>query len=67
MMSIGLNIFICYLFLLEDFMRLMRKRKICYISKFVNLKYLINEPVLTFLIRLLAHSLLSIIFRYLRL
>ena len=47
-------------------MRFMRKRKICYISNFVNLKYLINETLLTFLIRLLAQSLLLIIFKYLR-
>ena len=44
-------------------MRFMRKRKICYISNFVILKYLINENVLTFLIGFLAHSLLLIIFR----
>ena len=44
-------------------MRFVRKRKICYISNFVNLKYLIHENVLTFLIGLLVHSLLLIIFR----
>ena len=42
-------------------MRFMRKRKICYISNFVNLKYLIYETILTFLIGILAHSLLLII------
>ena len=63
-MNISLKyIYIYYLFVLKDFMRLVRKRKICYISNFVNLKYLINENVLTFLIGLLAHSLLLIIFR----
>ena len=45
-------------------MRFIRKRKICYISNFVNLKYLIHETVLTFLIGLLAHFLLLIILRY---
>ena len=44
-------------------MRFVKKRKICYISNFVNLKYLINENVLTFLIGLLVHSLLLIIFK----
>ena len=63
-MNIGLKyIYIYYLFVLKDFMRFVRKRKICYISNFVNLKYLIHENVLTFLIGLLAHSLLLIIFR----
>ena len=42
----------------------MRKRKICYISNFLNLKYLIYETVLTFPIELLSHSLLLIIFSY---
>ena len=45
-------------------MRFMRKIKIFYISNFVNLKYFIHETVLTFLIGLLAHSLLLIIFRH---
>ena len=44
-------------------MKFMKKRKICYILNFVNLKYLIHENVLTFFIGLLAHSLLLIIFR----
>ena len=57
------EIFISYFFVLKDFMRFMRKRKICYISNFVNLKYLIHKIVLTFLIGLLAHSLLLIIFK----
>ena len=35
-------------------MRFMRKRKICYISYCVNLKYLIYENVLTFLIGLFS-------------
>ena len=48
------------------FMIFMRKQKICYISNVVNLKYLIHETVLTFPIRLLAQSLLLIIFMYLR-
>ena len=65
MMNISLKyIYIYYLFVLKDFMRFVRKIKICYISNFVNLKYLINENVLTFLIELLTHSLLLIIFRY---
>ena len=64
MINISLKyIYIYYLFVLKDFMRFVRKRKICYISNFVNLKYLINENVLTFLIGLLAHSLLLVIFR----
>ena len=42
----------------------MRKINICYISNFVNIKYLIHEIVLTFLIRLLALFLSLIIFRY---
>ena len=42
----------------------MKKIKIFYISNFVNLKYFIYENVLTFLIGLLAYSLLLIIFRY---
>ena len=46
------------------FMRFMRKIKICYISNFVNLKYLIHETILTLLIGLLAHSLMLIIFKY---
>ena len=63
-MNISLNyIYIYYLFVLKGFMRFMRKRKICYISNFVNLKYLIHENVLTFLIGLLAHCLLLIIFK----
>ena len=45
-------------------MRFMRKIKICYISNFVNLKYLIYQNVLTFFIGLLAHSLLLNIFRW---
>ena len=56
--------FISYLFVFKDFMRFMKKKNINYISNFVNLKYLIHETVLTFLIGLLAHSLLLIIFRY---
>ena len=48
-------------------MRSIRKRKICYISNFVNLKYLFRKTVLTFLIGLLTHSLLLIIFRFPRL
>ena len=68
MMNISLKyIYIDYLFVLKDFMRFVKKIKICYISNFVNLKYLINENVLTFLIvliGLLAQSLLLIIFRY---
>ena len=64
MMNISLKyIYIYYLFVLKDFMRFVRKRKICYISNFVNLKYLIHENVLTFLIGLLAHFLLLIIFK----
>ena len=64
MMNINLKyIYIYYLFILKDFMRFMKKRKICYIFNFMNLKYLIHENVLTFLIGFLAHSLLSIIFR----
>ena len=50
-MNINLKyIYIYYLFVLKDFMRFVRKRKICYISNFVNLKYFIHENVLTFLI-----------------
>ena len=65
MLNISLKyIYIYYLFVLKDFMRFVRKIKICYISNFVNLKYLIHENVLTFLIGFLAHSLLLIIFRY---
>ena len=64
MMNIDLKYIISYLFVLKDFMRFLRKRKICYISNFVNLKYLIHEIVLTFFIELLAHFLLFIIFRY---
>ena len=56
--------FVSYIFVLKNFMRFMRKRKISYISNFVNLKYLIHKTVLTFFIGLLAHSLLLIIFRY---
>ena len=57
-MNINLKfIYIYYLFVLKYFMRFVRKIKICYISNFVNLKYLIHENVLTFLIKLLAHSL----------
>ena len=64
MMNISLKyIYIYYLFVLKDFMSFVRKRKICYISNFVNLKDLINENILTFLIGLLAHSLLLIIFQ----
>ena len=63
-MNISLKyIYIYYLFVLKDFMRFVRKIKICYISNFMNLKYLIHENVLTFLIGLLTHSLLLIIFR----
>ena len=63
-MNISLKyIYIYYLFVLKDFMRFARKIKICYISNFVNLKYLIHENVLIFLIGLLPHSLLLIIFR----
>ena len=55
-MNISLKyIYIYYLFVLKDFMRFVRKIKICYISNFVNLKYLIHENVLTFLIGLLTH------------
>ena len=56
--------FVSYIFVLKDFMRFMRKRKISYISNFVNLKYLIHKIVLTFFIELLSHSLLLIFFRY---
>ena len=56
--------FVSYIFVLKDFMRLVRKRKISYISNFVNLKYLIHKIVLTFFIELLSHSLLLIFFRY---
>ena len=42
-------------------MRFMRKIIIYYISNFVNLKYLIREIVLIFLIGLITHSLLLII------
>ena len=45
-------IYIYYLFVLKDFMRFVKKIKICYISNFVNLKYLIYEIVLTFIIGL---------------
>ena len=63
-MNISLKyIDVYYLFVLKDFMRFVRKRKICYISNFMNLKYLIHKNVLTFLIGLLAHFLLLIIFR----
>ena len=56
-MNISLKfIYIYYLFVLKYFMRFARKRKICYISNFKNLKYLIHKNVLTFLIGLLAHS-----------
>ena len=55
-MNISLKyIYIYYLFVLKDFMRFVRKIKIYYISNFVNLKYLIHENVLTFLIGLLTH------------
>ena len=37
-------------------MRFMKKRKICYISNFVNLKYLSHENVLTFLIGLFSRD-----------
>ena len=37
-------------------MKFMRKRKICYVFNFVNLKYLIHETVLTFFIGLLSHD-----------
>ena len=38
-MNISLKyIYIYYLFVLKNFMRFVRKRKICYISNFVNLK-----------------------------
>ena len=64
-MNISLKyIYIYYLFVLRDFIRFVRKIKICYIFNFVNLKYLIHENVLTFFIRLLAYFLLLIIFRY---
>ena len=64
MMNISLKyIYIYYLFVLKDFMIFVKKIKICYIFNFVNLKYLINENVLTFLIGLLVHSLLLIIFK----
>ena len=63
-MNISLKcINIYYLFVLKDFIRFVRKREICYIYNFVNLKYLINENILTFLNGLLAHSLLLIIFQ----
>ena len=63
MMNISLKyIYIYYLFVVKDFMRFVREKK-SYISNFVNLKYLIHENVLTFLIKLLAHSLLLIISR----
>ena len=66
-MNINLKyIYIYYLFVLKDFMRFVRKRKICYIFNFVNLKYFIHKNVLTFLIGLLAHFLLLIIFRCLK-
>ena len=43
-MNIGLKyIYIYYLLVLKDFMRFVRKRKICFISNLVNLKHLINE------------------------
>ena len=57
---IYIYIYIYYLFVFKDLI-LVRKKK-SYISKFVNLKYLIHENVLTFLIGLLAYSLLLIIF-----
>ena len=64
MINISLKyIYIYYLFVFKDFVRFVKKRKICYISNFVNLKYLIHENVLTFLIELLVHSLLLIIFK----
>ena len=64
MMNISLQyIYIYYLFVLKDFIRFVRKIKICYISNFMNLKCLIHENALTFLIGLLAHSLLLIIFK----
>ena len=63
-MNINLKyIYIYYLFVLKDFMRFVRKIKICYIFNFVNLKYLIHENVFTFLIGLLVHFLLLIIFK----
>ena len=52
-------LFICT----QRFYEICEEKKICYISNFVNLKYLIHEDILTFLIRLLTHSLLLIIFR----
>ena len=62
-MNISLKyIYIYYLFVLKDFI-FVRKRKICYISNFVNLKYLIHKNVLTFLIGILAHFLLLVIFK----
>ena len=45
----------------KNFMRFIRKIKLCYISNFVNLKYFIHELILTFLIGLLPHFLLLII------
>ena len=64
MMNISLKyIYIYYLFILKDFIRFVRKRKMCYISNFVNLKYLIHENVLTFFIGFLVHFLLLMIFR----
>ena len=63
-MNINLEyIYILFTFNQEFYEIYEEKKKIYYISNFVNLEYLIHENVLTFLIGLLAHSLLLINFR----
>ena len=63
MMNIGLKYTYILFMCTQGFYEIYEENKICSISNFVNLKYLIHENVLTFLIRLLAHFSLLIIFK----
>ena len=63
MMNISLKCIYILFICTQNFIRFMRKRKVYYIPNFMNLKCLINETVLTFIIGLLVHSLLLIIFK----
>ena len=64
MMKIDLKYIYILFICTQRFYEIYEEKKICYISNFVNLKYFIHEIVLTFLIGLLAHSLLLIIITY---
>ena len=62
------EIYLSLIFLVfKDFMGFLRKLRKYVISPILRiLKYLIHETILKFFIKLLAHSLLLIIFKYLR-